>query len=553
LFPVGALYCLMVTIKKNTEQEREQARRQVVEHYLAQGINTPEDLHRFITAITRQPMPWKRICPNHKTPFDYLANAFFSDYIHPMTGKYMGMVNQLVIASRGGSKTSTTAKINMLELIFKPGIEISSVGAIQTQAQACYDYTRNWIYDPLVGHLVYDSTMQRTVMNNRALYRQLIGTMTGVNSPHPNKLRADEVELLRSEDVLQEMYLVPMSSDQYRGSMDIISTRKFPHGIMQYLVEHAEELYFNLITWCYKEVSEKCTESRRGIRRKWMELPHPDSGELMKYKMYEGCVHCKLAFSCRGDLPQAQGYYKIDDLLKELGRTTKRTWLAQKECRRPGFEGLVYPDYIDDIGNPLSIVIPNCGIPEDWFVSESYDFGSDDPTAISWWAIRPDGKKAIKIQEYYQRNTTVNHHVQAVLKIREEFYMHDHRMFIWGDPQGKGMRVEFANRGIYIKKAYNVIDVGIDVVASMMEQKDENGHPQCQICERCVETRKEYIVYHFKPGTDKPEKKNDHTCDADRYGLVSTVALLRKYNFKESGTGTLRPTVTDRPLVGTRP
>jgi hypothetical protein len=543
----------MVTVIKNTEQEREQARRQVIEYYLAQGLKTPEDLHRFITTLSRQPMPWKHICPNHRTPFDYLANAFFSDYDHPLTGKPMGMVNQLVIASRGGSKTSTTGKLNALELIFKPGIEISSVGAIQTQAQACYNYTRNWIYDPLIEDRVYDSTLQQTMMTNSALYRQLIGTMTGVNSPHPQKLRADEVELLRSDAVLQEMYLVPMSSEKYRGSMDIISTRKFPHGIMQYLVEHAEELFFNLITWCYKEISEPCPESRRGKGRKWIELLHPDTGEPCKYKMYEGCVHCKLSFSCRGDLARSQGYYKIDDLLKELGRTTKRTWLAQKECRRPGFEGLIYPDYVDEIGNPISIVIPNCGIPDGWYVAEGYDFGSDDPTAIGWWAIRPDTKKVIKIVEYYARNTTVNHHVQRILAIRDEFNMNNHRMFRWGDPQGRNMRIEFANRGIDIKKAYNAVDVGLDMMASLMEQRDEEGHPQLQICERCVETRKEYVIYHFKPGTDKPEKKNDHTCDSDRYSVVSTIAMLRKYNLRETREGTLRPEVTDRPTVDARP
>lgn len=514
----------MVTQVINKSAERDRLRRDVIQKYLRDGLKTADDLHRFITTLTREPMPCKPICSGHQTPFHYMFNSFFADYLHPITGEYMGLLNQLAIASRGGSKTSTTGKNNVIDLIFKPGVEVASVGAVKTQAAKCYKYTTGWLMDPDIVHLLAkEPTMQETKMLNGASYSQLVGTKSGVNSPHPQKLRADEIELLKDPTVLDEMFMVPMSFGGYRGTMDITSTRKYQSGIMQKLVDNADEMDLNLIIWCYKEVAEECKESRRGIARLILDIEDPITKEVKPYNMYEGCEHCKLAFSCKGDLVHSRGYYAIDDYIREKKRLSKTAWIAQKECQRPGSQNVIYADYDDEIDNVHSNVIPNCHPPSDWYIIECYDFGV---TAISWWAMRRDGREFIKFAEYKNDVGIIDHHLRYVKETRETYDIQPD--FIWGDPRSKNLIAEWRNRGVPIKRAYSNVEVGLEIIGSLMD-RDLDGSHCFYICERCVKTRDEYKAYHFKVGTRIIPKQEDHLCDTDRYGIVSTIGVLRLY------------------------
>lgn len=529
---------------------QEEMRFDVFNHYLEKGIKTPEDLHRFITSWTEEGMPFINVCPDHQTPFTYLANAFFADY-NDEHGRPLGQTHNLVVAPRGGGKTATVGKANAIDLVMKPGIELASLGAIKAQAAKCYKYTRGHLYDKLSARLVLNSILKETVMHNGASYEQLVATMSGVNSPHPQKLRADEVELIDDDAVMEEMFLVPKSKRFkdgrfYRASLDIISTRKFQYGNMQRLIEEADEHNFRLIIWCYKEISEPCPESRHGKKRVVMKLQDPETMEFTRFKLWEGCQHCPLAFSCRGDLVRSKGYYMIDDFIDELKRVSRRTWKAQKECKRPGTEGMVYPDFYDSLGDPASTVIANCSPPSDYLIVEAYDFGggigSADPTAVLWLAIKWNAteqliKDVIVFDEWYA-GATINTHTKEILKRRERWGI-GKPWKIFGDPSGLQYRIEFAARGIKIQKAFNSIEIGIDKVQNLME-RDESGKQSFHVCERCVHTRKETKQYHYPEGGGTlPVDKKNHTCDCYRYGVSSSQIFLERYGPGGSGGGRL--------------
>ena len=91
---------------------------------------------------------------------------------------------------------------------------------------------------------------------------------------------------------------------------------------------------------------------------------------------------------------------------------------------------------------------------------------------------------------------------------------------VYVDPSAASWKVELAVRGYNVQNADNDVINGIRVVSTALSRR------RYFIDVSCVNTKLEYQSYSWdakaqEKGIDKPIKKNDHTCDTDRYFIYT--------------------------------
>ncbi len=504
------------------------ARAAVVEYYMAnpQRVYRRDDLYRLAVALSGVHIPYQPVCRDHQTPFDYLSAMVIDN-----TGD-----DVLVTACRGGGKTWTTSLANAIDLNFLPGVEIASVGAIDKQAKRCYKYTKELLEFPVISDRIRRSVMEMTEVRDPAwerssTYEQLVGTLNGVNSPHPQKLRCDEVDLM-SWDILKELMMVPQSKNGIRAAMSMVSSIKFADGNMAHL---ADDVDMNLkkITWCYKEVSEPCTVERRGHRRADYvvnDIENPD--KKIKVSAYNKCGKCPLLPTCRGDLVYATGWILIDDSIKEFMKLDRDTWLSQKECRRPTKRAMIYPDWWDDAPHVITDFQP----PEDkgiYFRAWDHTGGGDSPTVCGFWWVSPEGDYYL-FDEYVASGMLIEDYAKAVTSRWSRPFVRD-----YSDPAAAQEAKEYRRYGVMLSPAYNDHEVGFRMVRAL-EQLQQTGKPRKFVCKRCKNYRYEKARYKraVRDGvvTDaidpKCRKYHDHSMDMERYAISSFMREMERTDSK---------------------
>jgi len=89
------------------------------------------------------------------------------------------------------------------------------------------------------------------------------------------------------------------------------------------------------------------------------------------------------------------------------------------------------------------------------------------------------------------------------------------------DPSEPEHIKQFQNGGLSAEKAANEVKPGIQSVATFMKVEDESLATKFSICGDLRVLIDEILYYHLKPGSEDPEKVNDHGPDALRYVLYS--------------------------------
>lgn len=172
-------------------------------------------------------------------------------------------------------------------------------------------------------------------------------------------------------------------------------------------------------------------------------------------------------------------------------------------------------------------VIPITVPPKNWEWFVSFDHGYNNPTAILWHAVSPDGD-IITFAEHYQSEWTVPQHASA-FHLRNSGFERVPDIIV-GDPAmaqrngatGTSIFQEYADRGIYIAPGNNDVASGIN----RMLQYLYGG--KWKITENCValigEMKKlRWATYNSrklqyeKNKQETIHKKDDHACDSARY------------------------------------
>lgn len=165
-------------------------------------------------------------------------------------------------------------------------------------------------------------------------------------------------------------------------------------------------------------------------------------------------------------------------------------------------EGLVYP-----VENWMLTDTPI--EKEPWGVV-SYDEGISGITGALLWV--QTGYDTWEIaEEYYHKasNTlqTIESHLYAMMNRWNMEY-------IIIDPTAAAMRAQAMSSGVPVVSADNRVEEGIQSVNNALHRG------RVKINQRCVNLLTEMSAYAYNPQTDKPVKRNDHLCDALRYGCM---------------------------------
>lgn len=476
---------------------------------------TPQDLYLFLYLATGENTPHKAVCRDHQTPWDMMCKAFFNQ-----SGSILG------IGNRKGSKTRSVAKLILAELKFVDNVEIASVGAIEKQANKCYRYVDNFLKRACPDD-VMKSLRSETRLLNGSSYEQLVGTVSGVNSPHPHKLRADEVELMKRE-VLEELLLVPNSDELHNIPRNTIltSTRKYSYGVVQSIIDdpHSD---FEVVIWCYKEVSEPCRENRRGSgKKKYIIKDYYNTDEAgapadKQIVAWSNCGSCALLPSCRGDLAYSQGYLPIDDLIKDFKSVGIITWIQQMECRKASTAGKVYPQFDESVhcemfGYKSSLPMDVC-----------VDFGHQNPTCVGFWQEDEDTGQLWLLDEIYESGLTTDRLAELIKKKLDRWGLTpDDLRYGVGDSAQAQQIADLITFGIHLEPINKgSIQAGLDKVRRYLSSlahgvriKIHKGN--------CPNHIKELKNYHYKRTsiqgvvTEEPMKKDDHAMDELRYYIT---------------------------------
>lgn len=184
--------------------------------------------------------------------------------------------------------------------------------------------------------------------------------------------------------------------------------------------------------------------------------------------------------------------------------------------------GLVIKEF-DYERHVIDSFIPN----RKWKWYTSIDAGYNNPTAVLWHAINPDGM-VITFAEHYRSEWTTKMHADEIHR-RNELHARIPDLYI-GDPAmqqrqqttGASIRVEYSKSGIYVAKANNEVRGGLDKMNEYLRQD------KWFITKNCPNLLRELRKYKWKTYNnaktkdqnnkrEEPQKKDDHAIDSCRY------------------------------------
>lgn len=490
-----------------------------------------DELHLWLQVFTGFNIPRRvsGICPStHVPPFGFIADQFFER-----------ITSCFGFGNRSSGKTRMTALLNLCDLIFKPGIEIVTAGAVKDQAIRGYEYLIEFFQkEPLLQRLLAaQPTMSRTVLTNGSRIIITTCTYAGLNGPHPNKLRIDEIELVHPNYLAEGLSMTQAHPDGWKAQDTFTSTRKVASGTVQKLLDEAEQRRVAVKAFCIWENLEKCTRKCRN---------DPKHGNCSAYskrdKDGKEVGICGILDGAAEPHGKAQklpigGWYKLDDFIKKVAILDRQTWNAQWLNEKPSGGALVYGEFYND--EPPYVVEPEeagrllerARREKNWPRVIGIDFGSrfaveylmQDPLEAPWgWYV---------YHEIYWTEDNDLPLVQRCQEIRAKDPLGwNNRTMVYADPSGKQLITDMNSPqiGIDCTGANNDVMAGLNHVKTLFERRNAVGMPGLRIFSHCKELRKELAETYVHPqdkdgeiNRDKILKKNDHAADALRYAALT--------------------------------
>ena len=436
-------------------------------------------------------------------PLQYLAHAFFADHMPEALGRSTdNPIDAVVWANRGGGKTFLGAVATLLDLVYKPGIEVRILGGSLEQAQRMHAHLRHLFAMPGFNDLIDGRITDRklTLINGSRL-ELLAQSQASVRGTRIQKLRCDEVELFDpavwdAAQLTTRSTTVEYDGVAYtiRGSIEALSTMHRAHGLMRDVVDQCDEGARRLFKWGVIDVLEHCND---------------------RY----ACEGCPLFRECQGlakNRDRSPGHLSIADAISLKGRVSLSTWDAEMRCERPKSDDVVLPEFDHD-----THVRDLPDIDEGWRWVLGMDFGYRSPTVIVWGALSPEGVLHI-VHERVASRCLLGEHIDAVLS--DEDAMPD---WVGIDPagwQGKAQTglsdaQQLQRAGLSVRARRTSVRAGLDLLRTRLRPAD--GEPTLYISPACGHLIESLERYHYdmqRPMSEEPAKDGpDHAVDALRY------------------------------------
>ncbi|HEY7088753.1 MAG TPA: hypothetical protein VH518_11730 [Tepidisphaeraceae bacterium] len=462
---------------------------------LNQICRTPEQLRRWVKTFLKLNVPMQAVCPKHNSPLEYLWSAYHEP------------AEDLVVwAPRGGGKTRLAAVATLLDLLHKPGCGVRVLGGSLDQSLRLWEH----LLPDLEDHLDENEKSQlrrasrKVRLASGSSAAALPQSERAVRGLRVQKLRCDEVEMF-DPHIWEAAQLVTRSitdanGSSIRGSIEAISTFHRPGGLMQRIIDRAEEHGSpRVLKWCLLDVLERCPEERK-------------------------CETCPLLDDCgRVAKTRCDGFFSIDDAIRLKHRVSLDTWQSEMLCRRPVVSDCVFPNFDSEIHVRSYIGSPQVGQ-----ICLAMDFGFHNPFACLW--IVDDGVACHVIDEYVQPMRTIGDHVDQIRTRSHGTVKH-----ICCDPAGAARNDHTAesNIGYLRKEGYRVhsckssIIDGLELIRCGL--RPAAGQPTLFISPNCKQLISAFKSLKYpKGGGELPLKDgtHDHPIDALRYFYVNRTKLI---------------------------
>lgn len=502
---------------------------------------TPAELAKWLREVLELEVPQASLIDGHSAPFDYLVHAFFEGRFRrrqrstgneeqPITPPAPSqpaneweqcenpIADCVVWAGRGGGKTFLGAVATLLDLIFKPGIEVRVLGGSMDQSRRMHAHLRR-LFDPrrhpALAALVRGSiTDKRIRLVNGSEVELLAQSQASVRGTRVQKLRCDEVELFDRE-VWEAAQLTTRSrlvtttegeSLEVRGSIECLSTMHVPHGLMRELVDEARTGRRTVFRWGVVDILGPCGPEH-------------------------ACETCVLHTECAGRAKsrdsrlEAPGHLSVRDAVSMKGRVSQLTWNAEMLCVSVKRSDSVLPEF-DPAVHVFGHEIDMPGV----VVLAGMDFGFRAPTAILW-AVHDLAGDLWIVDERIQSGTLLEEHAKALLdgSGRREGHHWPKPSWIGVDPAGRNRNEQtglshiqiLQQHGLEIKQKRLGVHEGLELVRARLRPAGEGARPRLFVHARCSVLRECLEKYHYpadKPYSLEPSKDGyDHAVDALRY------------------------------------
>jgi len=486
---------------------------------------TPDELHSWLSEELGLSMPREGLIRGHQAPFDYLVHTFFEGRGSFGPDPIDSPADAVVWANRGGGKTFLGAVATLLDLVFKPGIEVRILGGSLDQAKRMHAHLRMLFEREQLAEMVDGKiTDTRLKLRNRSQVELLSQSQTSVRGTRVQKLRCDEVELF-DPDVWEAAQLTTRSMIikthdgvivRVRGSIDALSTMHVPYGLMFGLVKESAGGRRRLFKWGVVDVLDRC-ESPHQCKR--------NNGECV---LWPECAGRAKARDSAGGAP---GHICVDDAIDLKLRVSSAMWESEMLCLRPSRTDTVLPEFDPRIHVLGQLSQLSCepddrsetGPTKTWI--GGMDFGYRAPTVVLFACVNTEGVVFV-VGEHVEAGMIVDEHIKAI-----ENAPYPTPEWIGIDPAGRqrndqtGLSTEQVMRkaGLVPRVRAMRIDEGLTLLRKRLEPA--SGPPTLFVHERCAKLVESLERYHYP--ADRPESVvpvkdgHDHAVDALRYMIAN--------------------------------
>lgn len=496
---------------------------------LALRPRTSNQLHAWLRLALGVEAPRAAVVEGSSAPFDYLCHAFFEE-------ERTTPADCVVWACRGGGKTFYGAVATLLDLLFKPGVEVRILGGSVEQSQRMHEHLRKFFERPELAALLESPvTHRRVLLRNGSLAEVLAQSETSVRGCRPQVLRCDEVELF-DEGVWKAAQFVARSTrcgtTLVRGRVEALSTMHRAHGLMATLAADGARTRFR---WGVVDVLERCDPARP-------------------------CEGCALAPECASRARRGAGHVRVDDAIAMKRRSDGASWSSEMLCESPRRDDLVLPEFSRathvleedwppvvsrDVAPPPESpeppaprvgdgplvdagILPRAGASDDgaalWVCG--MDFGFRAPTVILVGVLDRGGVLRV-LDERVETGATLDAHVDALLHSRWP-----RPAWIGVDPAGNQRSLQtgasdvaaLRRRGLVVRDRRAPVEAGLRLVRARLAPA--SGSPTLFIHARCVRLIESLERYRYGAKGEPVKDGADHAVDALRY-LVQNLDMPR--------------------------
>jgi len=426
-------------------------------------------------------IPDKKICPDHSSPFSFVADVFFGR-----------VVDAIVWACRSGGKSFNEALLTFLDSHFHEKCDTMVLAGSFYQGKQVYGATLDlWDQPDWKGFLVGDPTKSETLLLNGSGYEVLTASQKSVRGPHPQRLKLDEIDEL-APDLYDAALSQPLSKHGVQASTIMTSTMHRVYGLMQTIIEDRHRMGLELYKWCWLEVVERCNDACENVGNE-------ESRWFGK--------QCNLREDCQGRAHDAVGYYPVDDVRGMCARLDTETWKSEWGVVRPSAKDMVY--------NPEDLEAAS--IEEILYETPYQTFGAVDPGFVNPTAfllVQEKFDEVVVVKEWYWERVLLSQRVESIKKIYQDYGLKgvyadaENRDFV-EEMRAAGMTVESVNFARHKDRA-------VSTIRQFLNDR------RLKISTTCPMLIREMFRLHYKVQKEQIVKEEDHGPDA-------LVALFKRY------------------------